>query len=82
MVLDGEESGSVPVTSGVPQRSVLPILLLVHSNDLPSELPSKARLFADDTAVYLTVGGTEDGKVLQTINVGEAVGHEFPLTAR
>ena len=34
-------------------------------NDLPDELSSQVRLFADDTAVYLTIGDTEDGKVLQ-----------------
>ena len=67
MVLDGEESGSVPVTSGVPAGLELgPILFLVHINELLSELSSQERLFADDTAVYLTVGGTKDGKVLQT----------------
>ena len=66
VVLDGEESGSVPVTSGVPQGSVLgPILFLVYINDLPDELSSQVRLFADDTAVYLTIGGAEDGMLLQ-----------------
>ena len=66
VVLDGEESESVPVTSGVPQGSVLgPILFLIYINDLPDELSSQVRLFADDTAVYLTIGDTEDGKVLQ-----------------
>ena len=54
VVLDGEESGSVPVTSGVPRGFVLgPILFLIYINDLPDKLASKVRLFADDTAVYL-----------------------------
>ena len=32
---------------------------------VPDELSSQVRLFADDTAVYLTIGGAEDGKFLQ-----------------
>ena len=49
VVLDGEESGSAPVTSGVPQGYVLGyIFFLIYINDLPDELASKVRLFAND----------------------------------
>ena len=66
VVIEGEESGSVPLSSGVPQGSVLgPILFLVFINDLPEKLSTQVRLFADDTAVYLTIGGLDDGTVLQ-----------------
>ena len=66
VVLDGEESDSVPVTSGVPQGSVLgPILFLIYINDLPDLVTSNVRLFAYDTAVYLTTEGPDGGRVLQ-----------------
>ena len=81
VVLDGEESESVPVTSGVPQGSVLgPILFLIYINDLPDELSSQVRLFADDTAVYLTIGDTEDGKVLQNDLDRLSVYERLPIT--
>ena len=46
---------------------MVPILFLVYINDLPEELSSQVRIFADNTVVYmyLTVGGSGDGKVLQ-----------------
>ena len=80
VVLDGEESDSVPVTSGVPQGSVLgPILFFIYINDLPDLITSNVRLFADDTAVYLTVESPSDGQVLQkdldTVWVGVQMGH-------
>ena len=53
--------------SGVSQRSVLGTMLsLLYINDLPEELSSQVRLFADDTAVYMTVGGSDNERVLQT----------------
>ena len=67
VVVDGEESTEVPVTSGVPQGSVLgPILFLLYINDLPDNIKSQVRLFADDTAVYLTINTKSDGTTLQT----------------
>ncbi len=67
VVLDGEHSSVVQVTSGVPQGSVLgPLLFLLYINDLPNEINSQVRLFADDTAVYLTIDNILDCKKLQS----------------
>ena len=76
VVIDGEESESIPVNSGVPQGSVLgPILFLVHINDLPNEICSQVRLFANDMALYLTTESEDDSSTLQTLDMGNQVGH-------
>ena len=66
VVLENEKSDTVPVTSGVPQGSVLgPILFLIYINDLPDKTRSKVRLFADDTAMNLAVSKLQDAHILQ-----------------
>ena len=67
VVVDGVTSESVPVTSGVPQGSILgPILFLIFMNDMPQYTKhSQVRLFADDTIVYLTVTAVDDCEKLQ-----------------
>ena len=66
VVVEGEESDSVPVTSGVPQGSVLgPILFLAYINDLLQDIVSQVRHFADDTVIYLTVESKTDSDCLQ-----------------
>ena len=68
VVLDGTSSTSVPVTSGVPQGTVLgPILFLAYINDFPEYLQhSKLRLFADDSIIYREITSQDDCNKLQT----------------
>ena len=52
VVLDGQTSDPVPVLSGVLQGSVLgPVLFLIFINDLPDNIRSSVRLFADLTSL-------------------------------
>ena len=64
--LNGSNSDSIPVSSGVPQGSVLgPILFMAYLNDLPDQAKSRVRLFADDTAMYLALDKQGDSEILQ-----------------
>ena len=60
-VVDGEESDSVTVDSGVPQGTVLgPLLFLCHINDLPDAVKSTVCLFADDCLLYRSIRNRDD----------------------
>jgi len=72
VVVSGTCFDPINVKFGVPQGSVLgPCLFLLYSyyinyiNDLPDNLTTRTRLFADDTAAYNIVTTPEDKKQLQ-----------------
>ena len=64
----GSRSNWARVKSGVPQGTILgPILFLLYINDLPSEIQSPIKLFADDTKLYRKlVNRVTDTNILQS----------------
>ena len=67
VLLEGIHSNRIPVTSGVPQGTVLgPILFLLYINDFHEYLKySTLRLFADDSIIYRNIKTDNDTTLLQ-----------------
>ena len=64
VVTNGVNSNCISVPSGVPQGSVLgPILFLVYINDLPEQVKSRVRLFANDATIYLALSSHIEGHI-------------------
>ena len=66
VVINGEASEWLPVSSGVPQGSVLgPLLFLIYINDIDCSIATKISKFADDTKIGGKALTTVDCKVIQ-----------------
>ncbi len=64
----GATSKSLPVTSGVPQESILgPLLFLLYEDHLSNAVRvSNIATFADDTKIFRTISSNSDAVALQT----------------
>jgi hypothetical protein len=67
VVVSGTKSNWLPVTSGVPQGTVMgPLLFLIYVNDITDVTRSSLRLFADDTMLYRPINNEADTQILQS----------------
>ena len=67
-VVGGCQSEVCSVTSGVPQGSVLRSLpFLIYINDLPDNISSQIRLFADDCIIYLGLSSSTQQRYTKSI---------------
>ena len=65
VVLNGQASSWIPVTSGTPEGSLLsPLLFILFINDLPSHVQSGCLMFADDVKMYREVRSGADTDLL------------------
>ena len=66
-IVHGVTSTSIPVTSGVPQGSILgPLLFLLYENHLSNAVSnSRIATFADDTKIFKTINSISDASALQ-----------------
>ena len=66
VIIEGSKSSPSPVSSGVPQDTVLgPLLFLTYINDMPECVKSEIKLFTDDSLLYRRIQDNADCHQLQ-----------------
>ena len=67
ITIGGTRSDWSPVTSGVPQGTILgPTLFLIYVNDIPNVVTFAIKLFADNTKIYREINHAEDASARQS----------------
>ena len=66
VLLNGQESYSLPVNFGIPQGSLKGTLFLIYVNNLYDNLTSAVKLLWDDTSIFSTV--LNDDTSMQELN--------------
>ena len=70
LCIGGYESTGQNIYAEMPQCSVLvPLLFLLHNNDLQNNTNLRVLNFADDTLLYTTVNKTTYKKEITNLNV-------------
>ena len=63
VVVEGASSDYKDINAGVPQGSILgPLLFLLYVNDLPTNMASNVRIYADDTSLFIDYKKADEGK--------------------
>ena len=73
VVVEGHASPWVAVTSGIPQGSVLgPLCFIIFINDLPQEIKTSIKMYADDAKIYGPADSAQDRtRIQEDINAVE-----------
>ena len=72
VVLNGRLSKRSNISARVPQVPILePLLFLIYINDLSDNLSSNAKLFADDTSLFLVVHDMNQSEINLNDDLGK-----------
>ena len=66
VIFEAKQSENLPVSSGVPQGSILgPLLFILYVNDISDGCSSTVSSFADDVKIFRKIKSASDSNILQ-----------------